>query len=332
MAKTRRGSRRRGPVAVFRTVLFSALAALVVSGGAQRPAWKKPYEVLPAPASADAFRDKLKGKNTAIWQEGDILTVLHRDAREGISLQGGLQMPMNKIPGTDLWVLQLRMPGWEKAFFSYLFMSTSVPPQGPIKFERWSGAKAPDSPVRATKLQGQIIDRTLHSDSMGVDRKLTIYLPPHAPKSGLPAFFMADGQACKQFANVLEPLILSGKVRPTAIIGVHSGTARVVDKDHPDWDARSAEYLRGGVPEVFAKHMAFFATEVPPYAVREFGISERAEDRAVVGFSNGGGLAFAAATDHPEVFGHSLPFSPSRVLEREAAIPSPMPTFHFAAG
>lgn len=294
--------------------------------------WKPPYTVLPAPTDAAPFEKRLGDRATAVWLEGDVLSVAHREKAEQVMLDGGLQQPLQRIAGTDIWVFQARMPDWEKAFFTYTFISSSLKPGTRLTFDDWRGTQAPKLPARAKELQGKLLERVLHSDSMGQDRHLTIYLPPNAPKQDLPAVFMADGQGCEEYARVLEPLILAHKVRPVAIVGVHNAFQEGLKRKSPDADPRTEEYLPGYVPDVFAKHLEFFCREVPAYAAREFGISTRREDRAIFGFSNGGGFAWAASLRHPEVFGHALPFSASRGAPEKGPKPEPMPTYHFVAG
>ena len=294
-----------------------------------------PFEVLPPPADPEPFKNRLNGKDTEIWIDGDVLTVLHRHAGEHVQLSGGLQQKMNRIEGTDLWILQLKMPGWEKAFFAYIFLGDEFAQGSRLsaKIQTWYGPQAPPRPVRAEELQGKVIERTIHSDSLNEDRLLSIYIPPNAPDHDLPAFFMADGQGCREYAKMLEPLILSGKVRPSAIVGVYSGEYRGdrAKGYDPKLDLRNLEYTPQDDVQRFNNHMELFTREVPAYVAREFHISTRREDRAVFGFSNGGAFSAAAAVRHPEVFSHAMPLSLG-VPPEDPKPAGPLPTFHFAAG
>jgi enterochelin esterase-like enzyme len=298
-----------------------------------RPLGRKlPFEALPPPDRADGLKERLAGKDSAIWIDGDVLNVLHRSGAPGVQLTGGLQMPMKKVADTDLWIVRLKMEGWDKAFFSYAFIPSDKPPVG-IKLEPWYGPNSPKKTETVKDLKGGIVDRTLNSKSLGEERKITVYLPPNAPKSGLPAFFMADGQGCKSFAGVLEPLILAGKVKPVAIIGIHSGHYKGdrTEPYDPKKDMRATEYVPGENPDRFDKHMEFFTREVADYVQKEFGISARREDRAVVGFSNGGAFAAAVAVRMPGFFAHSVPLS-AGIPPTDPKPERAMPVFHFAAG
>lgn len=181
------------------------------------------------------------------------MSIVHREAGTGFSMQGGTlqQLPLVSVPGAEgLWALQLRMPGWDKAFFNYQVASASG-----------AGTAAPAFPVEATHLSGVLVRALLHSDRLGEDRRVTVYLPPGRAAGALPALFMVDGQECEAFARVLEPLMQAGKTRPFAIIGVH---AAVSPLDAAGTDRRMREYLPGAAPEAFERHMQFFAEELLP--------------------------------------------------------------------
>jgi enterochelin esterase-like enzyme len=295
--------------------------------------WQDPFEVLPVPKEAGQMTAMLQGRDSAVWQDGDVLTFLHKDSSDAVRLSGGIQMPMKKIEGSDLWIVQLKMKDWEKAFVSYTFMSPNTPPGTRIKQSEWRGAKAPPKPQKVAKkedLKGKLIQRIINSPNLGEERAISVYLPPNAPKAGLPAFFMADGGACDAFAMLLEPLILSGKVRPVAIIGAYSGTYKgAPGKYEPEKDYRALEYIPNY--SRYDKHMAFFTEEVTAFATKEYGISSKREDRAVFGFSNGGAFAAGVAVRRPEVFGTSIPMSLGMVPTDEK--PSqPLPKLYFLAG
>jgi len=322
------------PLILSAPVQGGALQKATVSQESRAPTveWKPPYTVLPLPKDAAILTEKLQGNDSAVWLDGEILTFLHRDAAARVDVTGGVQLPMQRFEGTNLWALQLKMPDWDRAFLSYAFVTPEALRKRQVFFQSWFGANAPARPVHAEALQGALITRTMHSNGMNQDRKLTVYLPPNASGKDLPAFFMADGQGCESFARVLEPLILAGKVRPVAIVGVHSG-----EYDGPPGsydilhDHRALEYLPAPSPRIFAAHLQFFTQEVPDYVAKEFHISRRRQDRALFGFSNGGTFAAVAALRMPEVFGSALPFSTGIPALEIGKIAHP-PAFHFVAG
>lgn len=297
-----------------------------------RPRWVAPYTLLDAPADAESLRAKLEGKDFAIVREGDVLTFIKKSAAKKVDLSGGIQEPMKQVGDSDIWVLPIKMSGWDKAIVSYAFIEDGKFPVG-VQQSVWRGPSAPAAPARANPLQGKVVERTMKSRALNEDRKLFVYLPPNAPKSGLPAVFLADGSAAKSFGEVLEPLILSGKVRPCAIVGVENGGYRG-DREtgyDPEKDFRALEYVPGQNPDRFAKHLKFFTDEVGAYVAKEFGISTKRADKAVTGFSNGGAFSAAVATRRPDFFGTSMPLSLG-IPANDPKPSTPMPRMMFAAG
>jgi enterochelin esterase-like enzyme len=294
-----------------------------------KPRWKKPYQVLEAPTSAADAKTHLGSEADAVWLHGDVLNFAHKSSAAQVQLTGGVQEPMKKLPDTDIWIIQVKMPGWEKAFVTYSFIESG-------KFDKmklWKGSQAPELPEKAKTLQGQVIKRKFHSDALGEDRPLFIYVPPNAPKQGLPAVFLADGGACKSYAAVLEPLILAHKVRPCAIVGIESGGYKGERNGpyDPSKDFRAKEYVPGEDSDRFDRHLKFFTDEVGAYVAKEFGISTKREDRAVTGFSNGGAFSAAVAFRKPEFFGTSMPLSLG-VPPTDPKPATPLPRMFFAGG
>jgi enterochelin esterase-like enzyme len=260
-----------------------------------------------------------------VWQEGDVLTFLHRSKSKQIVVTGGIQKPLNRIGDSDLWALQLQMNGWEKALVTYVFLDPTAPP-GLLKgMTTWRGKDAPAAPKSVDKLEGQIVDRTVKSVNLKEDRNITVYLPPNAPKKDLPAFYMADGQGCQTFAKILEPLILAGKVKPVAIVGLHS-----IPRGPKGEDFRSMDYLPGIEGSRFDQHAKFVVEEVAPLVEKEFGISNKREDRAVFGFSNGGSFSVHLAQRYPSFIGASMPLSVGFPADEKPN--GLMPRYFFAAG
>ncbi|RYG33771.1 hypothetical protein EON81_17305, partial [bacterium] len=261
------------------------LAALLPT---QVPA--KPYLVLPPPARAE-----LGGERSRITLDGDVLTILYRSSGAAVYLQGGVTEAMSRIEGTDLWGLRLKMTGWDRAFFGYGF-STSA--NAYAREGTWRGPKAPPSPVRAERLKGKMVERTLKSKALGEPRKLFVYLPPASAQGPLPAFFITDGSECERFARVLEPLILARRMRPCAIVGVDHGGYRgdlAMAPYDPKLNFRTKEYVPGVDPRRFDLHRRFFADEVLDYATREFKLSSNREDRAAMGYSDGARFVLSMA-------------------------------------
>lgn len=312
------------------TIALLLLASSVASPFQDTPRkWVDPFKILPVPATGGDFAKRLDKNGNALWLEDDVLSFLHRTTAKQVQLTGGIQKPMAQIPGTDLWIIQLEMKGWNSALISYGFVEDGkFPPQ-----LLWRGSKAPAMPVEATLLQGRVIKEDLKSDLLGEARAIYVYLPPKAPKRDIPAVFLADGGACEAFAKVLEPLILAGKVRPCAIIGVANGAYKGAPGEPYDAqkDFRAKEYVPGFDAERFEVHLKFFTEEVLDHVSKKYGISRRRENLAVTGFSNGGAFSAAVAVKRPKVFGTALPMSLG-VPPNDEKPSTPMPRLFFAAG
>lgn len=296
-----------------------------------KPLWRPPYSKFPTPTDPAPYEARLGSAEDAVWQEGDTLSFLVRKKGDDVRLTGGLQQPMARIGDTDLWILQYRLPDWSKAIVSYGFVGGELKTGDSFKPRVWRGPDAPTTPEVET-LKGQKIPCTIHSAALEEDRKFTVYLPPNAPKKGLPAFFVCDG-AGEGFFKALEASILAGKTRPCAIVGIESGTYRG-DRSQPydtSKDDRGREYVPGVDDARFAQHLRFFVDEVGGYVAEHYGISRRREDRAVCGFSNGGAFAAAVAYRRPQAFGTAMPFSLG-IKTEDPKPESPFPKMRFVAG
>jgi enterochelin esterase-like enzyme len=297
-----------------------------------RPAAQLPYRIHPLPADPKPLLAKVRDVGTAVWVFADVLNIVHRDKREGVMIQGTFQLPMNRVPGTDVWVLQLEMKGWNRSFFSYGFSAPGTD-HAVFKLRYFQGPDAIVLPEILENVRGKVYERTLHSRFLDEARQVTVYVPPGAKRRGTRTLFMADGQSTEAFARAIEPLIVSGRVAPFAIVGVHAALSQLAVDEAADIsrDRRSQEYLPGIAPEAYEKHMRFFSEEVLPWASREYGVSPARDDRAVFGFSSGAAFAAAAAVRYPDAFAHSLPFSVG-VQELPARPSAALPRFHLIAG
>jgi len=294
------------------------------------------FDVLPRadPAVAARLASGMKEGETRITQDDEVLTFTHRSASAAVQLIGTVQAPLSHIDGTDIWIVQLRRPSWNQAFLSYSIIEDGNAAVGGNRYFR--GSQAPELALEAASLRGEVREETIHSRVLDEDRDVTIYLPPTRSR-GLPMLVMADGQLCREFARVAEPLILAGKVRPFAIIGVHASTnAQLAGSYDPTKNHRAQEYLPLVDPDGAERHMRFVIKEVLPWATQKFRLASRRGDRAVVGFSNGGAFAVYAALARGEVFADALAFSPSWDGSNrdgsEPSRPASLPRFHFAAG
>jgi enterochelin esterase-like enzyme len=180
----------------------------------------------------------------------------------------------------------------------------------------WRGPQAPAALPAAPSLTGTVAEHTLASRALGAPRRLTVYRPPHH-QGPLPGCVLADGEAARSFAEVLEPAILAGTVPPVLLVGVHNAA----DPASPGPDRRAQEYLPGRHRRRFDAHLGFVTDEVIAWATGQWGVA--AGPWVAAGFSNGGAWAMAAAQRRPEVFAAVAAFSvgvvPRRISGRARA-------------
>lgn len=318
------------------TIMSLLLASALVLSQTVQNRWVAPYSVLEVPVDPKPFVERMRDKKEDVYLDGDKLTFLYKSKEAKVELLCGLQLDLKKIPATDLWIAQAKMADWDRAFFNYYFADGGYKMGERLNFVAWAGPKAPAMPQPVAELKGTVKEVQIPSKALGEERKLTVYLPP-GPSKGLPAIYMADGQGAAGYAKILEPLILQKKVRPVALIGVHCGDykgdrAKAYD---PELDFRAKEYLKMVDEKTYAKNLEFFCGEAVRWATKEYGLSDKVEDRAIQGVSNGGAFATTAAVDRAGVFGYAMPFSVAandREAFKKSVVGKKLPKFYFAAG
>ena len=302
----------------------SAPAQPVAKGGVAHP-----LESLPTPDDPAPYHERLGDDDHAVWLENDTLHILHRAADGPVELAGGLQMPMQRLDGTDLWLLRLRWDRWNNAFIKYAFFGPQPPKR--FDFHSWQGPDAPPPP-RTVKEEGRVETFRVHSAALDEMRTITVVLPP-GEHADLPAIVLADGQGAEAWSRILHALAEDGAVRPVAVVGIHSGAYRGTPGQpyDPDLDDRGRDYIESHDPDRFEAHLRWVTEEVLPLVAERFGISTRREDLAIAGFSNGGAFAASAGLRAPHRFGHVMAFSVGAPPQMPAQV-EPAPQFFLAAG
>ncbi len=272
------------------------------------------------PPRAAALIDRFQREKSPLWSDGDMATFFFRGEAESVPIiAGGDIKTLERIPASDVWTLKLLLPDLERAVVSYSFspkskVGSAKEPSASPRNGVWRGPNAPQPAASAVVLRGRLKTFDIDSNALGARRKLTVYFPPgFDPGKARRVIYAADGERADAFARVLEPLITSGQIAPTILVGVHSGgySAGAADfkQYDPKKDIRAQEYFPGPNPELFAKHETFFCAEVTAYAKREWKVPSKAEVCAIFGCSNGGRFAYEIAMRHPAQFGHVLAFS-----------------------
>jgi enterochelin esterase family protein len=138
---------------------------------------------------------------------------------------------------------------------------------------------------------GTIRDTTFHSNNLGNNRSVKIYLPYGYPsgRESYPLILFHDGLEyvglCKA-KNTLDYLIANHLMVPVIAIFV------------PPVD-RTEEYA-GSKKDLFT---SFIATELMPEIDSKYKTSKDPSQRAMDGASNGGNIALYIGIKHPELFG-----------------------------
>ena len=279
---------------------------------------KRPYTAAELSEKVDAGKE--------VWREGRQLTFATRNSAEQMLLSGGVQLPMSKVVGTDLWVLTVRIPRIDEAFITWFFVPVSRNQDRTMAFKpkTWRGPKAFAAAEKYEDLEGHVYGESVSSRNLGSTRDLHIYMPPEFGADAITGVvYLGDGGAVVSLAKVVEPAILTGKLPRIMIVGILSDTARA------PIDGRAAEYIRG-YPDGAARwdrHEQFVITEVMPLVQRKFQAPSDARRVAVGGYSNSAAWAITMGLRHPEKFGNVIAFSPGG---RKPAIPDGVDTAKLA--
>lgn len=258
----------------------------------------------------DEAASRLGNELKVWWRDGDRFTVIARSKAKVVNLCCAIQLPMARLPGSDIWTLTVRSPHLNKAILDIKLITPYDTSLGYAqiaeeKWGQWRGPEALSAPQESPVLMGRVVSRDLNSPDLGEMRRVYIYLPPDFDaQKRYPVVYMADGESVPASARIAEPLILQGKIRPMVLIGLVAGR---FSNGH---DRRGEDYLTGfGKTSTFTQHEAFFLTEVMPMAEKEYGVSANAQDRMLSGRSNGGAWALDTALRHPDMFSKSAAFS-----------------------
>jgi len=268
--------------------------------------------------SAKALVARFDREKSPVWADGDTATFFFRGEAERVEvIAGGDFKALKRIPSSNVWTVALKLPDFERAVISYSFTVTKNGRRQNATTRLqgvWRGPKAPEQVVETAELRGSVKTVEIESKALGMPRKLTVYLAPgFEPAKPHRVIYATDGEGTERFARVLEPLVVTSKLPPMVMIGVHGGGYQGGAPDFKNYDTkkdfRAQEYFPGINPERFAKHEAFFCTEVARWAEREVRVSGEASNRVLFGCSNGARFVFEMAMRHPDRYASVLAFS-----------------------
>jgi predicted esterase len=252
--------------------------------------------------SAALIRARLAVGNA--WADGEYLTIAARSSARSVTVCCGVDGPLSKIRGTDIWVLTVRVVNIDRSVIGLAIYSADS--RMPIAAAVFRGRDAEPPVARSRALHGAVSLDSIQSRALGALRRVSVYLPPGWPlKRHRRAIYMADGGYLDRLAPVVDTLITQGKLPPFALIGVHAAPA-AGDTARHDSEAREREYAL-----LDPAHETFFVWEVPRWAEARFGLDSSRSSRAIWGVSNGAFFAIAMGLRHPERFGSVIAFSPA---------------------
>lgn len=292
-----------------------------------------PFEIVTALADETQLIAKLQGQAEGIWLDGDVLWLAKNSPGGPWKTIGGVEQQLTQIDDSNLWAVGLRWNRWSEVFLKVAFLDNELP-EGGIEYIFWRGDRAPAPPAQAEPAKTESFQ--LPGPDQGAERTITVVLPPgYKSLDRLPAILLADGQSAEAWGKVIAALVLDGKARPLAVVGVHSGKYQG-DRSKPydpQLDLRACEYLEGYDHKRFTEHLSWVIDTVLPEVSARYAISLEREDLAVAGFSNGGAFAATAAIRRSDVFGMALALSVGVPPETENLVPNaPMARFYLAAG
>lgn len=277
--------------------------------------------------STSDIEARLGEDNYAVWQNGDFFNFAYRGAADRVMTCCGIQEVMQRVSGTDLWALSVRVQALSQAIISYGFRIASGDDVIWTDIHIWRGPDAPAAPETVPELAGRVIQPNFMSPALGETRRLTIYLPPNYDNErSYPVVYAADGDAVRALAAYVEPHIVAGRLPELLLIGTQSGSFS------NERDQRAEEYIPDLNSQQFAMHETFFTLEVRLWAEEILTASRQRDERFVFGFSNGGVFAASMALRHPELYAHALPFSPGVSPFSDGAVIDPSVSYYLVAG
>ncbi|MEM9953182.1 MAG: alpha/beta hydrolase-fold protein [Chloroflexota bacterium] len=278
-------------------VSVASVVDVAESPTARCPAPDRPYCIADIPYTTDEILTRLGTNQQALLvdEESQELTFVYRGYADWVWLSHSLNENMERLNDGSLWALTVRIDNLSEAVISYVF---KINGRQTVQGGLYRGVDAPQSPERIPTLRGEILQTSLEMPHITSIRDLTVYLPPnHNPEQTYPVVYSADGGAVAELAHYIEPLIRDGEIEPILLVGVHSS------------EYRREEYIPAIDWERFYAHEVFFTKVVREWAEETLGASSERDDRVVFGVSNGGVFAMTMALRHPDIYGHSFPFS-----------------------
>jgi len=265
-------------------------------------------QLLASPVSTHAVQQFIAENRFPLVEPGAVTFVWlgHADSVSLLRwIHGGVdRLELTRLPDTSLWFLKL--PVKDNGRFEYklctlingeehwihdpLNPARAGDPYGEnsvcktFGYERpqWTRPLgAPEGQIKALPVESLVFQETRHE---------SVYLPAgYDPNKIYPLVIIHDGSDFVTYAHLsdsLDNLIASGTVAPMVV-------ALVQTRD------RLGEYARG------RRHARYLVNDLMPMLEQQFSLSQRAEDRILLGASLGAVASLSTVFRYPGVFGGS---------------------------
>ena len=243
---------------------------------------------------------------------------------------GGDREAFSRVPGTDLWLLQLAVEN--NGRFEYKLAvrhgdheDLTVDPLNPIRAGdpfgensvcRTFGYVRPEWSRPSGAPAGRIEPLVVESEAFGETREERVYIPAGYPADApYPFVVIHDGDDYMTYADLgasLDNLIDAGDIPPLVAALVQTGN-------------RMGEYTGG------RRHSRYIVHELLPLIERAYRISDAPHDRILLGASLGAVASLATAFRYPGSFGGLVLKSGSFILDERKLESRPHPVFHTIA-
>ena len=163
---------------------------------------------------------------------------------------------------------------------------------------------------------GTVTYRWYDSPSLGISRRLTVYLPygyEKNPKQKYPVLYLLHGgggdeeawTSMGRAAQIMDNLIEKGLAKPMIVVmpngNANQRAANTLGMETLTFDRNDPKYANAYVKSL--------VTEIVPFIEKEYRAIPKADSRAIAGLSMGGGHTTSATILYPGVFGYICPLS-----------------------
>ena len=163
---------------------------------------------------------------------------------------------------------------------------------------------------------GTVTYRWYDSPSLGISRRMTVYLPygyEKNPKQKYPVLYLLHGgggdeeawTSMGRAAQIMDNLIEKGLAKPMIVVmpngNANQRAANTLGMETLTFDRNDPKYANAYVKSL--------VTEIVPFIEKEYRAIPKADSRAIAGLSMGGGHTTSATILYPGVFGYICPLS-----------------------